>query len=181
MKRTLIISLILLAIVLACGGESSSNSDNTLEKITNESGIYTVEDFTNTGFKVNKEYDVSELEDSSGVWFGFWKNDPHKSIVLDYEIRTYPSHQLALDKGVKYVEEVIGEEAILGKSLSSWKEGIQDRRTRSGRGMSGSESNTIRAKYLDYIVFGNTMILCEGLDLTDARQNCSDLVNALDK
>jgi hypothetical protein len=34
MKRTLIISLILLAIVLACGGESSSNSDNTLEKIT---------------------------------------------------------------------------------------------------------------------------------------------------
>ena len=107
---------------------STSNSDNApLEKITNTSGIYSIDDFLNTGFKVVKEYDVSELEDSSGVWFGFWKNDPHKSIVLDYEIRTYPSHQLALDKGVKYVEEVIGEEAILGKSLSSWKEGIQHR------------------------------------------------------
>ena len=183
--RTFLLLALSLFVVhtVGCSSEmSTSNSDNApLEKITNTSGIYSIENFINTGFKVVKEYDVSELEDSSGVWFGFWKNDPHKSIVLDYEIRIYPSHQLALDTGVKYVEEVIGEEAILGKSLSSWKEGIQDRRTRSGRGMSGSESNTIRAKYLDYIVFGNTMILCEGLDLTDARQNCSDLVNALDK
>jgi len=61
------------------------------------------------------------------------------------------------------------------------KEGIQDRRTRSGRGMSRSEFNTVRAKYLDYIVFGNTMILSEGLDLADARQNYAALVNALDK
>ena len=179
MKRTLIISLILLAIVLACGGESSSNSDNTLEKITNESDIYTVEDFTNTGFKVNKEYDVSELEDSIGVWFGFWKNNLNKS--LDYEIRIYPSQQLALDKGVKYVEEVIGEEAILKKSLTSWKEGIQDRRTRSDKSYKGSSANTVRAKYLDYIVYGNSIILCTGLDLTDARQNCSDLANSLEK
>jgi hypothetical protein len=82
---------------------------------------------------------------------------------------------------VKYVEEVIGKDAILSESLSSWKEGIQHRRTRTGRGMSGSEANTIRAKYLDYIVFGNTMILCTGLDLTDARQNCYDLANSLNK
>ena len=183
--RTFLLLALSLFVVhtVGCSSEmSTSNSDNApLEKITNTSGIYSIDDFLNTGFKVVKEYDVSELEDSSGVWFGFWKNDPHKSIVLDYEIRTYPSHQLALDKGVKYVEEVIGEEAILGKSLSSWKEGIQDRRTRSGRGMSGSESNTIRAKYLDYIVFGNTIILCTGLDVTDARQNCSDLANSLNK
>ena len=185
LARTVVLLVLSLFAVhtVGCSNETgTANSKNTtLEKITNESGIYSIKDFINTGFKVVKEYDVSELEDSTGAWFGFWKNDSTKSIVLDYEIRTYPSHQLALDKGVKYVEEVIGEDAILGKSLSSWKEGIQDRRTRSGRGMSGSESNTIRAKYLDYIVFGNTMILCEGLDLTDARQNCSDLVNALDK
>ena len=185
LTRTVVLLVISLFTVQAVGCSSetgAANSKNTtLEKITNESGIYSIEDFKNTGFKVVKEYDVSELEDSTGVWFGFWKNDSTKSIVLDYEIRTYPSQQLALDKGVKYVEEVIGEDAILGKSLSSWKEGIQDRRTRSGRGMSGSESNTVRAKYLDYIVFGNAMILCEGLDLTDARQNCSDLINTLNK
>ena len=170
----------LLILVVACGEETSSNSENTpLEKITNEIEIYTIEDFKNTGFKINKEYDVDELEGSIGVWFGFWKNNLNKA--LDYEIRIYPSQQLALDKGVKYVEEVIGKDAILSESLSSWKEGIQHRRTRTGRGMSGSEANTIRAKYLDYIVFGNTMILCTGLDLTDARQNCYDLANSLNK
>ena len=180
MKRTLILSLLLLAIVVTCGEETSSNSENApLEKITNDIGIYTIEDFKNTRFKINKEYDVSELEGSIGVWFGFWRNNLNK--ILDYEIRIYPSQQLALDKGVKYVEEVIGKDAILSESLSSWKEGIQHRRTRTGRGMSGSEANTIRAKYLDYIVFGNTMILCTGLDLTDARQNCYDLANSLNK
>ena len=178
MKRTLIISISLLFIIGACGGESSLDSENTsLEKITNEREIYAIEDFINTGFKINKEYDVSELEDSIGVWFGFWKNNLNKS--LDYEIRIYPSQQLALDKGVKYVEEVIGEEAILRKSLSSWKEGIQDRRTRSDKSYKGSSANTVRAKYLDYIVYGNSMILCTGLDLTDARQNCSDLANSI--
>jgi len=180
MKRTLIISISLLFIIGACGGESSLDSENTsLEKITNEREIYAIEDFINTGFKVNKEYDVSELEDSIGVWFGFWKNNLNKS--LDYEIRIYPSQQLALDKGVKYVEEVIGEDAILKKSLTSWKEGIQDRRTRSDKSYKGSSANTVRAKYLDYIVYGNSMILCTGLDLTDARQNCSDLANSLEK
>ena len=180
MKRTLIVSISLLFLTGACGGDSSSDSENTsLEKISNESEIYTIENFINSGFKVNKEYDVSELEDSIGVWFGFWKNNLNKS--LDYEIRIYPSQQLALDKGVKYVEEVIGEEAILRKSLSSWKEGIQDRRTRSDLSMRGSEANSIRAKYLDYIVYGNSMILCTGLDLTDARQNCSDLANSINK
>ena len=185
LKQTvLLLALSLLAVhTVGCSNETgTSNSENTLPgNITNENGMYSVEDFINSGFKVVKEYDVSELEDALGVWFGFWKNDFNKSAVLDYEIRIYPSHQLALDTGVKYVEEVIGEDAILGKSLSSWKEGIQDRRLRTGRGMSGSESNAIRAKYLDYLVFGNTMILCTGLDLTDARQNCSDLVNSLNK
>ena len=100
---------------------------------------------------------------------------------MDYEIRIYPSQQLALDKGLNYVEEVIGEDAILRKSLSSWKEGLQDRRTRSDFSMRGSEANAIRAKYLDYIVYGNTIILCTGLDLTYARQNCSDLANSLNK
>ena len=180
MKKLIFVSVILFSLMGACGGESSSDSENTsLEKITNESEIYAIEDFINTGFKVNKEYDVSELEDSIGVWFGFWKNNLNKS--LDYEIRIYPSQQLTLDKGVKYVEEVIGEEAILRKSLSSWKEGIQDRRTRSDFSMRGSEANAIRAKYLDYIVYGNAIILCTGLDLTYARQNCSDLANSLNK
>lgn len=178
MKKILIITLLIL--VVGCGEETSSNSENApLEKITNEIGIYTIEDFKNTGFKINKEYDVSELEGSIGAWFGFWKNNLNKAI--DYEIRIYPSQQLAIDKGVVFVEEVIGEDAVLKKSTSSWKEGIQDRRMRSDKGYAGSSANSVRAKYMDYIVYGNTIILCAGLDSTYARQNCSDLINALNK
>ena len=160
--------------MLACSNEKTSDSENpSIEKISNENGSYSIENFKKLGFKINKEYDISELEDSLGVWFGFWKNDADKA--LDFEIRIYPTHQLAVDKGISYVDEVIGEDAILKKSLSSWNEGIQDRRTRSDKSYKGSSANTVRAKYLDYIVYGNTIILCTGLDLTYARQNCSDL------
>ncbi|MBA30464.1 MAG: hypothetical protein CL905_01275, partial [Dehalococcoidia bacterium] len=63
LKKLIFLSVILLSLIGACGVDSSSDSDQTsLEKISNESGIYTIEDFINTGFKVNKEYDVSELE-----------------------------------------------------------------------------------------------------------------------
>ena len=59
MKRELFI-ITLLILVVACAEETSSNSENVpLEKITNDIGIYNIEDFINTGFKVNKEYDVS--------------------------------------------------------------------------------------------------------------------------
>ena len=175
-KIFLVLSLLIFS--TACGdGTSSVPESPPLEKISNEAKVFTIEDFKNVGFKVNKEYDVSELESSTGAWYGFWKNDLGKA--LDFEIRIYPSQQLILDNGLSYVDEVIGDNAILKKSLSSWKEGIQDRRTRSDLSMSGSEANAIRAKYLDYVVYGNAIILCTGLDLTYSRQNCSDMVYSL--
>ena len=101
--------------------------------------------------------------------------------AIDYEIRIYQTQELAIDQGVIFVEEVIGENAVLKKSTSSWKEGIQDRRSRNISSMRGSESNSVRAKYMDYIIYGNTIILCAGLDSNYARQNCSDLANSLNK
>ena len=125
------------------------------------------------GFKINKDYDVTDLDESTGAWFGFWKNNLDKPI--DYELRFYPSQQTAIDIGVSLTEEVIGENAVLKKSISSWKEGIQDRRSRNNSSMSGSEANSVRAKYLDYFINGNVIILCSGLDLKYATQNCSEL------
>lgn len=176
-KNFILIAIIIL--ILGCGQEDISDSENTqIEKITNESAVYTIDDFKNIGFKINKEYDVSELDSAQGVWFGFWKNNLNKPV--DYEIRIYPSQQLALNKGVVFVEEVIGDNAVLKKSTSSWKEGIQDRRSRNNSSMSGSEANSVRAKYLDYVVYGNAIVLCSGLDLSYAAQNCSDLALSLE-
>ena len=165
-------------ILLSCSQENELNEDAEIKKILNSDSTFTIEDFKKIGFKINKEYDVTDLDESKGAWFGFWKNNLDKPI--DYELRFYPSQQTAIDIGVSLTEEVIGENAVLKKSISSWKEGIQDRRSRNNSSMSGSEANSVRAKYLDYFINGNVIILCSGLDLNYATQNCSQLSSKIE-
>ena len=171
MKKILL--LILAIILISCSQENELNEDTEIKKILNSNSTFTIEDFKKIGFKINKEYDITDLDESTGAWFGFWKNNLNKPI--DYELRFYNSQQTAIDKGISFTEEVIGENAVLKKSTSSWKEGIQDRRSRNNSSMSGSEANSVRAKYLDYFINGNVIILCSGLDLNYATQNCSEL------
>ena len=172
MKKIILLTILLILFVISCG-ESDVENEVIIDKFTDNQGTYTIDYFYKIGFKVNKEYDVSGLENANGAWFGFWKNNLDKPI--DYELRFYPSQQTAIDIGVSLTEEVIGENAVLKKSISSWKEGIQDRRSRNNSSMSGSEANSVRAKYLDYFINGNVIILCSGLDLNYATQNCSEL------
>jgi len=168
--------LLLVLFTLSCNqGEEVQKVQ--FEKIVNENIVFSIDDFKKIGFKINKQYDVTDLDSAEGAWYGFWKNTLNKPI--DYEVRFYPSQQLAIEKGVSYVEEVIGEDAVLKKSSSSWKEGIQDRRSRNNSSMSGSEANSVRAKYLDYFINGNVIILCSGLDLTYATENCADLSSSI--
>ena len=171
MKKLLL--LILAIILISCSQENELNEDTEIKKILNSNSTFTIEDFKKIGFKINKEYDITDLDESTGAWFGFWKNNLNKPI--DYELRFYNSQRTAIDKGISFTEEVIGENAVLKKSTSSWKEGIQDRRSRNNSSMSGSEANSVRAKYLDYFINGNVIILCSGLDLNYATQNCSEL------
>ena len=171
MKKLLL--LILAIILISCSQENELNEDTEIKKILNSNSTFTIEDFKKIVFKINKEYDITDLDESTGAWFGFWKNNLNKPI--DYELRFYNSQQTAIDKGISFTEEVIGENAVLKKSTSSWKEGIQDRRSRNNSSMSGSEANSVRAKYLDYFINGNVIILCSGLDLNYATQNCSEL------
>ena len=176
MKKLLLFMLAI--ILLSCSQENELNEDTEIKKILNSDSTFTIEDFKKIGFKINKEYDVTDLDESTGAWFGFWKNNLDKPI--DYELRFYPSQQTAIDIGVSLTEEVIGENAVLKKSISSWKEGIQDRRSRNNSSMSGSEANSVRAKYLDYFINGNVIILCSGLDLNYATQNCSQLSSKIE-
>ena len=176
MKKLLLFMLAI--ILLSCSQENELNEDTEIKKILNSDSTFTIEDFKKIGFKINKEYDVTDLDESTGAWFGFWKNNLDKPI--DYELRFYPSQQTAIDIGVSLTEEVIGENAVLKKSISSWKEGIQDRRSRNNSSMSGSEANSVRAKYLDYFINGNVIILCSGLDLYYATQNCSELSSKIE-
>ena len=170
--------LMFTVVLLSCSQDNELNEYTEIERILNADSLFTIEDFKNIGFKINKEYDITDLDESTGAWFGFWKNNLDKPI--DYELRFYPSQQVAINMGVSFTEEVIGEDAVLKKSTSSWKEGIQDRRSRNNSSMSGSEANSVRAKYLDYFINGNVIILCSGLDLNYATQNCSELSSKIE-
>ena len=60
MKKFLIMFLILF--IFGCGQENENDKNiNQIEKITNENMIFSIGDFKSIGYKVNKEYDVSEL------------------------------------------------------------------------------------------------------------------------
>ena len=181
MKKNIFTAILLIITVLSfsCSSASDELPGANIEKISNPNVNLELEDITSLGFKKNKTYKVKDLPEAKSAYYGFLKI-PKTKESIDYELRFYPSQQTAIDKGVSLTEEVIGEDAVLKKSTSSWKEGIQDRRSRNNSSMSGSEANSVRAKYLDYFINGNVIILCSGLDLNYATQNCSELSSKIE-
>ena len=69
-----------------------------------------------------------------------------------------------------------GSNAILKKSEASWKEGIKDR---SGTAF----ESTQMPKYMDYIIFGNVIVLCPSekssavSGVADPILNCSNMLS----
>jgi|TARA_B100002003_G_C13976717_1_gene472474 hypothetical protein len=167
MKRTLIISLILLALVVAC---EENADDPSYEMVTTSDHIFTFEELEPIGFKKNKEYDISRLEGAVRAVNGFWSTDIGKK---EYELRFYSSHSVAVSLGEPLAQEATGEDAIIKKSDATWKEGIKDRR-RSQR-TSGSHP-----KYGNYSIYGNIVMLCEG-QVGISLEVCWKLINALEK
>jgi hypothetical protein len=167
MKRTLIISLTLLVLVVGCEEKADNSS---YDVVTNSSHIFIFEELESIGFKKNKEYNVSGLEGAVRAVNGFWSTDIGKK---EYELRFYPSHSVAVSLGEPLAQEVTGKDAIIKKSDATWKEGIKDRR-RSQR-TSGSHP-----KYGNYSIYGNIVILCEG-QVGISLEVCWKLISALEE
>ena len=99
MKKLLL--LILAIILISCSQENELNEDTEIKKILNSNSTFTIEDFKKIGFKINKEYDITELDESTGAWFGFWKNNLNKKGIenckelfrlgIEYEIGFWDS------------------------------------------------------------------------------------------
>ena len=84
--------------------------------------IFSKTSFDGLEFKFSKKYDVSELPDALEAHYGFFQR-------REFEIRFYPSNEIAKSSGIFFAEEATGEDAIIKKSDASWKEGIKDRMT----------------------------------------------------
>ena len=91
----------------------------------------------------------------------------------DFEIRFYSSHSEAVQYGQVYAEDSSGEDAVLTKKNAMWSTGIKNRRT------SGGPDGSPLPKYGGYAIYGNFIILCEGVNLEQSLETCSKLINEL--
>ena len=97
----------------------------------------------------------------------------------DLEIRKYFSQADALEFGEIYAKSVTGNDAIVSGDDVMWNEGAKDRRKcvpRAGTSESGCDQ---KARYGDYIIMGNMIILCEGLSSEESMTLCYEFKDSL--
>ena len=141
--RYLFIAILLL---ISCSGDNEKTEIDIFDDSYNDLN-FSIDDFINISFKINKEYYISELPDAIEAYYGFWGSSDYER--REFELRFYPSNEIAKSSGTFFAEEATGEDAIIKKADATWKEGVKDRRF---VGPFGTSKN--RSKYLDYVIFG---------------------------
>ena len=86
--------------VLACGAFSSDSNVIQFQQVKPFGTVLTIEDLKAIGFKASKQYDVEGLTGALDAWLGFW--GPAGSDRKDYEVRFYPSHEVAVSSGTAF-------------------------------------------------------------------------------
>jgi len=71
--RTLFIGLSIL-VFLACSFSENTEVYEIIPQISDDGNSHSIQDFLEIGFKINKEYDVSELPLAEAAFWGFWNN-----------------------------------------------------------------------------------------------------------
>lgn len=144
-----------------------------------DGGEYSVDDIESlTNFKLSKRYDVEGLESADSAVYGFFGPDPYDR--QEYEARFYPDHSTAITAGVDFANEATGPDAVLASSTQRWDEGLIQRRACAANTRGSHHSGRCNiAKYGDYVVAGNLVLLCQGKDSETALQNCEALHAAL--
>ena len=170
--RTILVMVVVAIVIFgsACLA-GDSGSEGTFSKINADQTIRDLSSFEKAPFKLAKEYDVSELPMANAAYEVFFT--PPDSQPIQYELRIYPDHVSAIEKGVEYAEEVTGEDALLRSDDVRWDEGTKDRRG------GGAFRGRLTPLYGDYTVIGNVIMLCEGRDSTQSLNRCESLLLAV--
>ena len=157
----------------AAAGDSGSILAN---RILSPTGNFSLDDLLAAGFKKSKTYDVSELPAAVEVDYGFFGLDPYNR--QEYEVRFYASHEDVLNIGVEWADEGTGLEAILLANYQRWDEGLRERRICAANG-GHHIGKCDNAKYSDYVIVGNMIMMCQGKDVNESRGNCDVLLKAM--
>ena len=172
-----LVSICLLALsMISCGNEDAE----VFQQVQPSDTTYTFEDLKQLGFKKGKTYKVDELPDAESAYMGFWGLDPYDR--HDYEIRIYPSHEIAVNVGKDYADEATGKRFEENRKNQRWKEGVKDRWQAQGiTDISGgaSRQNNPRPTYPSWVIFGNIVMLCRGLDEEQSLERCDEFIQAI--
>ena len=189
-----------LAFAIACGSaESNENTSTDADnggggvaavveeaasgppgvEIVSTDAVYTVDDLVNTpNFKKSKNYKVEGLDQATDAVYGFFGPDPYDR--QEFEARFYPDYDTAISVGVDFADEATGPDAVIAKDIQRWDEGLVQRRACSGNTRGSHHSGKCdNAKYGDYVVAGNLVLLCQGKDSETSLANCNALMEAL--
>ncbi len=167
MKKFFIPTILLL---LSCS--SGEELPEPIEKITDSGIIFSIQEIKEMGFKKNHEYKVDDLPGAVSAYFGFIKND--LGDPEDYEIRFYNNHSDAIELGIKYTDNVTGENGCISKDCALWTEGLKHR-------IRMSDLGTLYPKYMSYLVYNNFILMCPGYDEGEALSKCTSIINKLTK
>ena len=170
----LLLAATLLAL-LACGTDNGAGSGGVsqaseVEKISLTDRVFTIEDLQGLGMKADKEYDAADLPSATSAWHATFNQ-------LEYEARFYPSHADAVSFGTEWADIVTGEDAVVVGDDVRWEEGARDRR-KCSRNIAHSGC-TYSARYGDYVIAGNLVLLCEGRNSEEALPTCQSVLAKL--
>ena len=154
------------------GGDAPAEGNGGDPRIRSTEGTYSIDDLKTAGVKANKDYDVENLPGADAAWRIIYNR-------LDYEVRFYPDHQTLLDEGIPYVEHVTGDDAIVIGDDVIWEEGAKDRRRCSRDADTPHSGCSYSPRYWDYVVVGNMILMCEGLESKQSIDNCDNLLEQL--
>ena len=184
LATVLVVAVLALAASLGCGSastneggvgarsESGEGGGGVDPRIRSIDGTYTIDDLKNAGVKANKDYDVEDLPGADAAWRVIFNR-------LDYEVRFYPDHQTLLDEGIPYAEHVTGDDAVVIGDDVIWEEGAKDRRRCSRDADTPHSGCSYSPRYWDYVVVGNMILMCEGLESEQSIDNCDNLLEKL--
>ena len=125
-------------VLIACGTESAGVTDTAEEGslVVRGTDTFTVNSFSNAGWKKSKEFSTETVPGSIAIWYGFYKSQ-------DVEIRFYSSHADALGPGLESANAAV------------------DRVSNANLEGNAIFASGQRTQYSDFMVAGNTVILCQ--------------------
>ena len=163
-----------LAIIHFAVPACATTTSDSFQKVTPADRTYSIGEFLAVGFKKSKEYNVAGLPEATEAWLGFWR--PEGQDPRQYELRFYASHEDAVEHGTALAVEVTGEDAVLVKARMTWQEGASDRRV---IGATALTAFGVYPRYPDFAIFGNVVMLCEGLDSARSLDTCAAMIAEL--